>query len=79
METALVTVLIGVLITNIGVGLLVVGAFAASESHGAVRRQTEYAREVAPTAKTGKWAGMWGIAGTAFGVLLVVGSAALDT
>jgi hypothetical protein len=79
-EPALVIVLIGVLIINIGVGLLVVWAFAASKSHSALPGQTEDAREGASTAKTRKWAGMSGIAGTAFGVLLIVGSvAASDT
>ena len=79
-EPALVIVLIGVLIINIGVALLVVWAFAASKSHSAIPGQTEDAQEGTPTAKTRKWAGMSGIAGTAFGVLLIVGSiTAADT
>ena len=80
MEPALVIVLIGVLIINIGVALLVVWAFAASKSHSARPGQTEDAQEGASTAKTRKWAGMSGIAGTAFGVLLILGTvAASDT
>ena len=80
MEPALGIVLIGVLIINIGVALLVVWAFEASKSHGGMPGQTEDAQEGAPTAKTRKWAGMTGLVGTAFGVLLIVGSfAAWDT
>jgi hypothetical protein len=80
LEPALVIVLIGVLIINIGVGLLVVWAFTASERRFAIRGQAEDAQEGASTAKTRKWAGMSGIAGTAIGVLLIVGSvAASDT
>jgi hypothetical protein len=79
-KPALVIVLIGVLIINIGAGLLVVWAFEASTSHSARPGQAEDAQEGARTAKTRKWAGMSGIAGTAFGVLLIVGSfAAWDT
>ena len=80
MESALVIVLIGVLIINIGVAALVVWAFAAFKSRSALPGQTEDVQEIASTAKTRKWAGMSGIAGTAFGVLLIVGSvAASDT
>lgn len=82
MEPALGIVLIGVLIINIGVALLVVWAFAATKSQRGMQMpgQTEDAQEGARTAKTRKWAGMSGIAGTAFGVLLIVGAvAASDT
>ena len=74
MKPALVIVLIGVLIINTGVALLVVWAFAASKSHRPRPGQTEDAQEGARTAKTRKWAGMTGLVGTAFGVLLIVGS-----
>lgn len=74
MEPALGIVLIGVLIINIGVGPLVVWAFAASKSRSGMPGQTEDAQEGASTAKTRKWTGMSGIAGTAFGVLLIVGA-----
>jgi hypothetical protein len=73
-KPALVIVLIGVLIINTGVALLVVWAFAATKSQRGMPGQTEDAQEGASTAKTRKWAGMTGIAGTAFGVLLIVGS-----
>jgi hypothetical protein len=75
-KPALVIVLIGVLIINIGAGLLVVWAFAASTSHSARPGQTEDAQEGARTAKTRKWAGMFGLFGTAFGVLLILGTVA---
>jgi hypothetical protein len=73
-EPALVIVLIAVLLINIGVALLVVWAFAATKSQRGMPGQTEDAQEGASTAKTRKWAGMSGIAGTAFGVLLIVGA-----
>ncbi|MET1088311.1 MAG: hypothetical protein ABWY04_14520 [Arthrobacter sp.] len=78
MEPALAIVLTGVLIVNIGVALLVVWAFAASKSDSAIRGQTENAQEGAQSAKTRKWAGVSGLAGTAFGVLLIVGSFAVS-
>lgn len=74
MQPTLAIALTGVLIINIGVALLVLWAFAASKSHSSSPGQAEYAQEGASTAKTRKWAGMSGIALTAFGVLLVAGS-----
>ena len=74
MEPALVIVLIAVLLINIGVALLVVWAFAATKSQRGMPGQTEDAQEGARTAKTRKWAGMTGLVGTAFGVLLIVGA-----
>lgn len=76
MEPALVIVLIGVLTVNIGVALLVLWAFAASKSRRVLPGHMEDAPEGAPTDKTRKWTGLSGIAGTALGVLLIVGSVA---
>ncbi|WHP59552.1 hypothetical protein QMY03_00880 [Arthrobacter sp. KFRI-F3372] len=79
-EPAFGIALIGVLIINIGVALLVVWAFAAFKSNNSLPGQKEDAREGAASAKTRKWAGRSGIAGTVIGVLLITASiAASDT
>jgi hypothetical protein len=71
-ELDMLILLIGVLTINIGIGLLVAGAFAASRDAQTAQRSIGTPGEAVEKSKARRWFVSSGITGTATGVLMVI-------